>query len=335
MKLTSTASPPFNRYSGMSGTITFTLGSQNGFDWPPDLVACASAIGFDLQSLNARNNDKVSWTTVGLPPFAQMTSQDSKLDANNSATFAYVTGTDTVPCGTQSPPDDIIRVTLKVQRAERDKLKALVVAFFDGQLAQFGQPVVTIIGPALHQLLDGIFNELAQIADPSAQRFVRIVHHSSQPCPSALPTPSLPPTPTPATKSCANLFPQGVPAALQEAVQGSAPGALFQSACFYGTGLTPDEEVATATLVVYPTQQAAKAAFDQGMAALGATRLSGIGDEAGLTTVDCKMPTKDENVTFTGTCGAVLKGAELAFIASRNGGSAQVQSLLRTAASRM
>ncbi|MFI5281866.1 MAG: hypothetical protein ACHQ0J_01895 [Candidatus Dormibacterales bacterium] len=336
LKLTSTASPPFNRYSAMPGTVTFTLGSPGGFDWPPDLVACASAVGLDLQSLNARNNDKVTWSTTGIPPFAQVTSEDKQLDSNNSATFSYLTGNENVTCGSKAQADDIIRVTIKVQRSERDKVKSFIQAFFDAQLAKLGQVVVTVVGPALHALLSGIFNELAQVVDPTAQRFVRIAHTPPSPCPSATPSPSSRASPTTSSVFCSILFPIGVPADLQHQVTGTTPEGLPESACTYGPGpnMTPSQEVATAQLVLYPSAAAARSAFDQGMSALGATRLSGIGDEAALTTLDCQMPTDNENQTQPGQCGAVVKGAKLVFIASRLG-AGQVTSLLRIAASHM
>lgn len=221
----------------MSGIVTFTLGTPGAIDWPADLVECANAINLPLQLLNARNNDKVTWSTAGIPAFAQITSEDSQLDANNSAQFAYVTGTDNEKCGIKTPPDDIIRVTLKVQRAERDKLRAFVQAFLDAQLAKLGQLANSIVGPALHSLLEGIFGELGQIVDPQAQRFVRIEHQPAQPCPSALPSPSSPPSPTNATLSCAALWPPGVPGKLQRAVGGALPGEVAQSACTFGSSL--------------------------------------------------------------------------------------------------
>lgn len=70
------------------------------------------------------------------------------------------------------------------------------------------------------------------------------------------------------------------------------------------------------------------------MSALGATRISSIGDEAAVTTVQCQMPTNDENKFDPGQCGAVLKGAKILFIASRLSGG-EVIALMRTAAAKL
>lgn len=71
LQLRAVASPEANAFgvhprTGEPGTVTATLGSPSGFDWPPSLVNCAQNFGITLPSLNSVGDYKINWPVTSV-----------------------------------------------------------------------------------------------------------------------------------------------------------------------------------------------------------------------------------------------------------------------------
>jgi hypothetical protein len=190
LHLTLTAAPAYNKFAidpapGNTGTVTATLGSASGFNYPADLAQCASSFGLTLPSLNDVSGDKVAWTTQNVgsgAALATITNEQDTLGSNHSATLSYATGQESADQAARGTPitTDYLYVTATVTPSVFKKLLDLVEGLTLGRVPGG----VAAVGPIVSALKTAVLNQIAKLVQPHDARYIEIDHHA-QPAPLA------------------------------------------------------------------------------------------------------------------------------------------------------